>query len=98
MHVFHVCRKIIHYCLKYRIGTLVIGYNENLQKGTNLGKRNNQNFVNIPIGMIKEKLEYRCERYGMTLVQQEESYTSKASFWDQDELPTYAIQLENVYL
>ncbi|MCH5585935.1 transposase [Shimazuella sp. AN120528] len=83
------CRKIIHYCLKYRIGTLVIGYNENLQKGSNLGKRNNQNFVNIPIGMIKEKLEYRCERYGMTLVQQEESYTSKASFWDQDELPTY---------
>ncbi|WP_240877204.1 transposase [Shimazuella soli] len=48
-----------------------------------------QNFVNIPIGMIKEKLEYRCERNGMTLVQQEESYTSKASFWDQDELPTY---------
>ncbi|MCH5585317.1 transposase [Shimazuella sp. AN120528] len=83
------CRKIIHYCLKYRIGTLVIGYNENLQKGTNLGKRNNQNFVNIPIGMIKAKLEYLCQLYGITFVQQEESYTSKASFWDQDELPTY---------
>ncbi|MCH5585000.1 transposase [Shimazuella sp. AN120528] len=83
------CRKIINYCLKHRIGTLVIGYNENLQKGSNLGKRNNQNFVNIPVGMIKAKLEYLCQIYGMTLVQQEESYTSKASFWDQDELPTY---------
>ncbi|WP_028776841.1 IS200/IS605 family accessory protein TnpB-related protein [Shimazuella kribbensis] len=83
------CRKIINYCLNHRIGTLVIGYNENLQKGSNLGRRNNQNFVNIPIGMIKKKLEYLCQLYGMTFVQQEESYTSQASFWDRDELPTY---------
>jgi IS605 OrfB family transposase len=83
------CRQIIDYCLHHRIGTLVIGYNENLQNGSNLGKRNNQNFVQIPIGMIKAKLEYLCKLYGMTFVQQEESYTSQASFWDQDELPTY---------
>jgi IS605 OrfB family transposase len=96
-YVSKACRKMINYCLDHRIGTLVIGYNENLQKGSNLGKRNNQNFVHIPVGIIKSKLEYLCQLYGITFVQQEESYTSKASFWDRDELPTYNPSNTNTY-
>ena len=49
----------------------------------------NQNFVNIPFGKIREKLQYLCRLYGIEYVEQEESYTSKASFLDQDDLPTY---------
>ena len=71
------------------IGNLVIGYNETLQKDINLGKRTNQNFVNIPIANIKSKLEYLCSYYGINFVKQEESYTSKASFFDNDEIPKY---------
>ncbi|OXB85323.1 hypothetical protein B9L21_16870 [Geobacillus uzenensis] len=44
----------------------------------NLGKKTNQNFVNIPLGNIKEKLEYLCEFYGIEFLKQEESYTSRA--------------------
>jgi IS605 OrfB family transposase len=71
------------------IGNLVIGYNETLQRNINLGRINNQNFVNIPFANIKEKLEYLCKLYGINFVKQEESYTSKASFLDNDMIPKY---------
>ena len=54
-------KTIIDYCLNNNIGTLVIGYNKTLQKDINLGKINNQNFVNIPIGDIKNKLEQKMQ-------------------------------------
>lgn len=82
-------RKIIDYCIANDIGTLVIGYNETFQKGSNMGTTNNQNFVNIPYGQLRSKLEYLCQLNGITFVKQEESYTSKASFWDKDEIPVY---------
>ena len=82
-------RYIVNYCLDNNIGNLVIGYNETLQKDINLGKANNQNFVNLPVGNIKEKLEYLCELYGINFTKQEESYTSKASFFDNDKIPKY---------
>ena len=82
-------RKVIDYCIANDIGTLVVGYNETFQKDSNIGKRNNQTFVNIPYGKLRDKLEYLCELNGITLVMQEESYTSKASFWDKDVIPVY---------
>lgn len=82
-------RKIIDYCIQNDIGTLVVGYNETFQKRSNIGKVNNQNFVNIPYGKLREKLEYLCELNGITYVKQEESYTSKASFWDKNDIPSY---------
>ena len=82
-------RKIIDYCIANDIGTLVVGYNEAFQKGSNMGTTNNQNFVNIPYGQLRSKLEYLCQLNGITFVKQEESYTSKASFWDKDEIPVY---------
>lgn len=54
-----------------------------------MGKRNNQTFVMIPFGKMREKLEYLCELNGIVYYEQEESYTSKASFFDKDELPVY---------
>lgn len=82
-------RKIINYCIFNDIGTLVVGYNETFQRKSNIGKANNQNFVNISYGKLREKLEYLCELNSITYVKQEESYTSKASFWDKDEIPVY---------
>ncbi|MDD7641564.1 MAG: transposase, partial [bacterium] len=52
-------------------------------------RRHNQTFVSIPYGSLRRKQEYLCARNGITYVQQEESYTSKASFWDKDILPSY---------
>ena len=82
-------RKIINYCLEKNIGVLVCGYNVTFQCDSNIGKVNNQNFVNIPFGKLRDKLQYLCKFYGIKYVEQEESYTSKASFWDKDEIPVY---------
>ena len=82
-------RKIINYCLAKNIGVLVCGYNVTFQRESNLGKVTNQNFVNIPFGKLRDKLQYLCKLYGIKYIEQEESYTSKASFWDKDEIPVY---------
>ena len=82
-------RKVIDYCLANDIGTLVVGYNETFQRSSHLGKSNNQNFVNIPYGKLRDKLEYLCQLNDIVFVKQEESYTSKSSFWDKDDIPVY---------
>lgn len=82
-------RMIINYCLENSIGNVVCGYNEIFQRSSKLGKKNNQTFVNIPFGVLREKIEYLCKLYGINFVKQEESYTSKASFFDKDNIPVY---------
>lgn len=82
-------RMIINYCLENNIGTLVCGYNNDFQRNSDIGKKNNQNFVNIPFSKLQSKLEYLCEFYGIKYVDQEESYTSKASFFDMNIIPEY---------
>ena len=82
-------RTIVNYCLNNDIGKLVLGYNEDFQRKSNIGSINNQNFVNIPYGKLRAKLVYLCKLYGIEFKLQEESYTSKASFFDGDEIPIY---------
>ena len=82
-------RTIVNYCLSNDIGKLVLGYNEDFQRNSNIGSMNNQNFVNIPYGKLRDKLIYLCKLYGVEFKLQEESYTSKASFFDGDEIPIY---------
>ena len=82
-------RTIVNYCLNNDIGKLVLGYNEDFQRKSNIGSINNQNFVNIPYGKLRDKLIYLCKLYGIEFKLQEESYTSKASFFDRDKIPIY---------
>lgn len=82
-------KKIIDYCITHDIGTLVIGYNETFQQNVNMKKKDAQNFVNIPYGKLRSKLEYLCELNSIIFVEQEESYTSQASFRDRDVIPVY---------
>lgn len=96
-YINKACRYIINDCLSNDIGTLVIGYNQSFQNKTNLGKRNNQIFTQLPFGKIREKLEYLCKRYNINYILQEESYTSKASFFDNDELPVYNVDNSQEY-
>ncbi|WP_308576415.1 transposase [uncultured Fusobacterium sp.] len=90
-------RKIINYCLENNIGTLACGYNETFQRNSNIGKANNQTFVNIPFGKLREKLEYLCKLYSLRFVEQEESYTSKSSFFDMDILPKFEADTSQTY-
>ena len=82
-------RYIIDYCTKNDIGTIVVGYNKEFKLSPSIGKTNNQNFVQIPLGDLRLSLSYLCERYGIKYIEQEESYTSKSSYIDNDVLPVY---------
>ena len=96
-YINKTCRYIINYCLSNDIGTLVIGYNQSFQCKPNMNKKNNQNFTQLPFGKIREKLEYLCKRYNINYILQEESYTSKASFFDNDDLPIYNMDNPQTY-
>ena len=58
-----------------------------------LKKRNTQNFVTIPFYKLIKQLEYKAEEQGITVIKQEESYSSKCSFLDNE-----AIQQRKKYL
>ena len=91
-------RIIINYCLNNDIGKIVLGYNEDFQRKSNIGSINNQNFVNIPYGKLRDKLIYLCKLYGIEFKLQEESYTSKASFFDGDIIPIYDKENQKEYI
>jgi putative transposase len=80
---------IIDHCLKYGIGTLVIGWNEGFKSNANMGRLNNQKFVQMPLGKLKNRLKQLCELHGIQFVETEEAYTSKASYLDGDSLPKF---------
>lgn len=96
-YINKTCRYIINYCLANDIGTLVIGYNQSFQCKPDMSNKNNQNFTFLPFGKIREKLEYLCKRYNINYILQEESYTSKASFFDNDDLPVYNMDNPQTY-
>ncbi|CAD5971062.1 RNA-guided endonuclease InsQ/TnpB family protein [Planktothrix agardhii] len=80
---------IINHCLKYGIGTLVMGWNEGFKVDANLGNLNNQKFVQMPLGKLKSRVKQLCDLHGIRFIETEEAYTSKASFLDGDSLPKY---------
>lgn len=82
-------RSIINWCLERKIGSVIVGVNPGMKQNINIGSCNNQNFVQIPHWSLRSKLKSLCERYGLIYQEQEESYTSKASFLDGDSIPTY---------
>jgi len=84
-----VSRRIIGFLVKEKIGTVIIGKNPLWKQEINTGQHNNQNFVSIPHARIIEMIQYRATLVGITVEVNEESYTSKASFLDLDEIPVY---------
>ena len=71
------------------IEKVFIGKNQGWKQEVSLGKKTNQSFTQIPFTTFIFQLTYKCLAKGIEVVEQEESYTSKASFVDQDEIPTY---------
>ena len=80
---------VIDHCLKHGIGNLVIGWNQGFKSNASMGKLNNQKFVQMPLGKLKDRLKQLCDLQGIRFTETEEAYTSKASFLDGDSLPTY---------
>ena len=76
--VFHkVSRQIVDVLVEKRIGTLAVGYNVGWKQNTDMGKRNNQKFVQLPFARLTSYLSYKCKLAGIDFIEHEESYTSK---------------------
>jgi len=91
-YLHNVSRKVVDILVACNITTLVIGKNENWKQSIKIGKRNNQQFVQIPHAKLIEKITYKCQLRGIKVVLTEESYTSKCSFYDNE-----PIQKHNKY-
>jgi putative transposase len=87
-------RKVIKHCIDNQIGNVVFGWNKEQRQNVNLGSKNNQKFVQIPTAKLKDRIAQLCEYYGIQFIETEESYTSKASFIDDDSLPTFGAKPE----
>ena len=95
---FHkIALAIINYCLENDIDTIVVGKNTGLKQSIDIGKANNQNILNIPHTILENNLKYLCEYNSLNYIEQEESYTSKASFLDLDDIPIYKKGKETKY-
>lgn len=90
-----IASDIVHFCLVSGITTIVIGKNKNWKQKSNIGHVNNQNFVQIPLETLRWMITYKAESAGLIVVEQEESYTSKASLVDGDEIPVYGKETKN---
>ncbi|BAZ08288.1 transposase [Calothrix sp. NIES-4071] len=80
---------VINLLAELGVSKLVLGKNKGWKNGINIGAVNNQNFVQIPHAQLIELLTYKAAMKGIQVIIQEESYTSKASFLDNDFIPTY---------
>lgn len=84
-----ISNHIINEAVKNNISKIFIGNNIGWKNEINTGRKNNQNFVNIPHTKLFNQLLYKGLLKGIEVIFTEESYTSKASFFDKDELPIY---------
>ncbi|WP_242239405.1 RNA-guided endonuclease TnpB family protein [Bacillus cereus group sp. BfR-BA-01309] len=71
------------------VDTVVVGYNAGWKQKSDMGKKNNQTFVQIPFHKLIAAIENKCVKEGIRFLKQEESYTSKASFLDKDPVPVW---------
>lgn len=83
-YLHKVSRHIVNFLVSNDIDTLVIGKNTGWKQNINIGKKNNQNFVSIPFNIFIEQIVYKSRLHGIEVVMQEESYTSKCSFLDDE--------------
>ncbi len=79
-------RMIVNHLIENRIGNLVVGYNTGWKQSVNIGKRNNQKFVQIPFARLASYLKYKCEMAGIRFIENEESYTSKCDALAKEEI------------
>lgn len=88
-YTHQLSRKLITHLSQLGVRNVIYGKNVNLKQEINLGKVNNQNFVQIPFNQLIERLRYKALLAGMNFMTVEESYTSKTSFLDREKLHHY---------
>ena len=90
-YLHKVSKAVVDLLVERNIGTLVINHNDNWKQESNLGKRNNQNFVTIPFSTLIHMLQYKAEEHGINAIVREESHTSVCSFFDNESVEHHDI-------
>ena len=85
-YLHKITKIFVNYLVSKEINNVVIGYNKEWKQGINIGRVNNQNFVGIPYYKLLNMLTYKCELEGISVIVTEESYTSKCSFLDDEDI------------
>jgi IS605 OrfB family transposase len=80
---------VVENCISNGIGTVIFGWNKGQKQQCNMGRKNNQKFVQVPTAKVKDRIEQLCKKYGLRFVETEESYTSKADALALDKIPVY---------
>ena len=86
-----ISRSIIDFCVDHYAGTLIFGVNPLWKQNSRIGKINNQKFVSMPIAFLRAMITYKALNAGIKIIEQEESYTSKADIATKDYIPTYGV-------
>ena len=86
-----ISRSIIDFCMEHQCGTLILGVNLLWKQRSNMNKISNQNFVSMPITLLRTMITYKALNAGIRIIEQEESYTSKADLIANDRIPTYGV-------
>lgn len=90
-------KEIVRNLIDKRISTVVIGNSIGWKNRVGFDKKTKQNFTNIPFTKFISQMKYKCELVGIEVIIQEESYTSKASFVDGDDIPVYEANSDKKY-
>ena len=87
-----IASDVVKFCFENDIRAIVLGKNKNWKQNCNLGHHNNQIFVQMPIATLSYCIKYKAEENGLFVMEQEESYTPKASLVDGDKIPVVGDQ------
>lgn len=90
-YLHHCSKFLIQWCLQHDTGTIIIGYNPQWKTEISLGRRNNQNFVQIPFLTFIQQIQYKAELEGINVILNEESYTSKCSALDLETIKRHQV-------
>jgi len=86
---YKIAHAVCRYASRERIDMILVGHNKGQKDEISLGKKGNREFVPIPFERFIGILKRTAAKYGIFVKEREESYTSKASMLDFDDIPTY---------
>lgn len=81
-----VSRYLVERALDIKSKTIAFVRNPGWKQKVKMGKRINQNFVQIPYKKLIDMTRYKAEEYGINVIDDTEEYTSKCSFPDSEDI------------
>lgn len=85
-YLHKAARRIFDFVAEGGITTIVVGKNVGWKQECDMRKKDTQNFVQIPHARFIDMLSYMARERGIAFLTVEESYTSKCSFIDGEEM------------